>query len=370
MVGASDLGFGSDVGSDLDLDSDSDSDSDADIVLVESPDDWRFDKVDVRAFKLRLDYRPKRVDLRGLVSGDRMALVNLLAFEGLEVALGRVELCDVRGGWQEVTQRLQETWAKDVGRQRHRCLAGVSFPPVNKVAALGSGLTNLVLMPLEQYQKDGRVVHGVRRGAASLLRTVAIEALGTFSKAAQTAQTLLEHARDVIALAPAPGVGVGSALALGPPPPGRAGAGAGGLVLSGTMLPDGSPLSRVATAGAGGGARAGEEGGEGGGGPGDGETNQPRNVSEGLERAADSLTREVKRAAFVLVALPLGEFQRAGATAAVKTALRGVPVAVIRPLIGATQAMSNTLIGMRNTVDVDSQIEDHQKFKYKPPVHP
>ena len=89
-------------------------------------------------------------------------------------------------------------------------------------------------------------------------------------------------------------------------------------------------------------------------------------AGEYIENAADardSLAREVKRAAFVLVALPYGEYQRTGPAAAAKSVLRGVPVAIIRPLIGATQAVSSTLLGFRNALDPDSQMEAMQKFK-------
>lgn len=321
--------------SDLDVMMDGESSSDgcltgedADIVLVENTD-WFIESADIRAFKVKLDYRPKRVDLKGLVAGDRMALVNLFAYEGLQVSLRRVELESIRGGWRELWEHVQVSWAHDVQRQRHRCLAGVSFPPINKVATLGSGLTNLVLMPLEQYQKDGRIVHGIRRGTASFVRTVAIEALGTFSMAAQTAQTLLEHARDV----------------LSPLPPGAEFGGRDRLIRNSITDRD-SDVSGISSAGRGA--------------PG---LVPPQNVKEGLERGADSFTREVKRAAFVLVALPYDELQRTGPTAAVKSVLRGVPIAVIRPLIGATQAVSSTLIGIRNSVDPDARAEDAQKYK-------
>ncbi|GBG29692.1 Autophagy-related protein 2 [Hondaea fermentalgiana] len=292
---------------------------DADIVLVENTD-WFIESADVRAFKVKLDYRPKRFNMQGLMSGDRLALVNLFAYEGLQVSLRRVELESIRGGWRELWEYVQASWSRDAQRQRHRCLAGVSFPPINKVATLGSGLTNLVLMPLEQYQKDGRVVHGLRRGTASFVRTVAIEALGTFSIAAQTAQMLLEHARDVLSPLP-PGAEFGGRRLVA-----RTGAEREGGDASASAVP-------------------------------------PLNMKEGLERGADSFTREVKRAAFVLVALPYDELQRTGPTAAVKSVLRGVPIAVIRPLIGATQAMSSTLMGIRNSVDPDARAEEAQKYK-------
>jgi len=286
----------------------------ADIIIVENTD-WLIETVDIRAFRLRIDYRPKRFNFQSLMNGDRMSIINLFAYEGLEVVMRRFEMEDVRGGWRALFMMIEEQWNKDVRRQRHKCLAGVSFPPINKVATIGKGFSNLVMMPLEQYNKDGRIVHGIRRGTSSFARTVAIEALGTFSKAAMTAQSLLEHARDVFSTLPA-----GTEFGV-----------------------ESVDQSQLASSIAG--------------------SSQPRDVHEGLQSAADSFTKEFKRAAFVLVALPIDDFQRDGATGAVKSVLRGVPIAVIRPLIGATQAVSSTLLGLRNSVDPDKHKEENQKFK-------
>jgi len=275
-------------------------DDDDDIyVIPDLPETPVLSAVDIRPFKIRVDYSPKRVSLSGLMEGDRMALVNLFAYEGLEVSIRRVYLEDVRG-FHKLMLHVSSSWQDDVSRQRHKCLAGVSFPPINTVASLGNGLTNLVMIPLEQYQRDGRLVHGVHRGTSAFVRTVAIEFLGTISKAAQTTQSLLEHARDVIT------------------PQSR------------------NPSYFIA---------------------------DPKDFTEGLGMAADSFKRELKQAAYVLVALPVEEFRNSGATDAFKSVLRGVPIAVIRPLLGATLAVSSTLIGLRNSVDPDIQVAGMQKYK-------
>jgi len=291
-----------------------------DLVLVEDLD-WRMDTLDIRAFKIKLDYCPKRVSLKRLADGDKMALVNLFAYEGLEVALRRVRLEQIRG-WEDFAQQVQASWQCDISHQRHRCLAGVSFPPINTVANIGSGLTNLVLMPLEQYQRDGRIVHGVKRGTVSFVRTIAVETLGAISRAAMTAQSLLEHARDVLTPSPFR------------EPSGRIeGSVSAQLHHRGLSSSPGALLA------------------------------QPRNVQEGLERGRDSIAREVKRVAYVLVAIPFDELQQGGPTAAIKSVLRGVPIAVIRAGLGMSQALSSGLVGLRNTVDPEIGKEAEQKYK-------
>ena len=43
-----------------------------------------------------------------------------------------------------------------------------------------------------------------------------------------------------------------------------------------------------------------------------------------------------------------------------RTVVRAVPIAVLRPMIGATEAVSKTLLGLRNTLDpgVREEIEE------------
>lgn len=44
----------------------------------------------------------------------------------------------------------------------------------------------------------------------------------------------------------------------------------------------------------------------------------------------------------------------------VRTVVRAVPIAVLRPMIGATEAVSKTLLGLRNTMDPGAQAETEE----------
>ncbi|RHZ26483.1 hypothetical protein DYB26_010612, partial [Aphanomyces astaci] len=79
---------------------------------------------------------------------------------------------------------------------------------------------------------------------------------------------------------------------------------------------------------------------------------QPANATEGWNQAYASMSRELHVVAKTIVAVPLLEYQRTGSHGYVKSVIRAVPVAVLRPMIGATEAMSRALIGVRNAVPV------------------
>ncbi|KAL0587431.1 hypothetical protein ABG067_003050 [Albugo candida] len=90
---------------------------------------------------------------------------------------------------------------------------------------------------------------------------------------------------------------------------------------------------------------------------------QPSNATEGLEQAYDSLARELHIAAKTIVAIPLVEYKKTGSHGYVRSVIRAVPVALLRPMIGATEAMSKALIGVRNAVDPEMKEDIDNKFK-------
>ena len=49
---------------------------------------------------------------------------------------------------------------------------------------VGKGVADLVLLPVEQYRRDGRVFRGLRKGTQSFLRAITIETLHTSHRVA------------------------------------------------------------------------------------------------------------------------------------------------------------------------------------------
>ena len=49
--------------------------------------------------------------------------------------------------------------------------------------------------------------------------------------------------------------------------------------------------------------------------------------------------------------------------APLKAVVRAVPIAVLKPMIGASEAVSKTLLGMRNSLDPEGRRELVDKYK-------
>eukprot|EP01099_Mayorella_cantabrigiensis_P008330 TRINITY_DN778_c0_g2_i1.p1 TRINITY_DN778_c0_g2~~TRINITY_DN778_c0_g2_i1.p1 ORF type:complete len:155 (-),score=49.07 TRINITY_DN778_c0_g2_i1:107-571(-) len=94
---------------------------------------------------------------------------------------------------------------------------------------------------------------------------------------------------------------------------------------------------------------------------------QPENVAEGVQNAIESLTKELKTAAYTIIAIPVREYQNTGTGGAVKQVIRAVPVAVFRPMIGLSVGLNQALLGLRNEIQQNKKLEEDLKYKSNKP---
>ncbi|KAJ2083907.1 autophagy- protein 2 [Coemansia sp. RSA 988] len=331
-----------------------------------------------------------------------MELLNFFPLEDAEMTLISVKKRGV-AGISKLVQALGHMWLPHLTQtQIPGVVSGVT--PLRSLVNIGSGVADLVILPLEHYRKDGRLMQGIRRGAQSFARTTALEAIQLGAKAAINAQTLLEQAGDIL------NVDVASSGDSGSAPHSHEGRRDG--VLSPHTTDDGDILQGIpgldigyqqpiaidladwpdylSTDGrsqAGGGS---EHGGSAG-------TSapvatrrgvfnkskyakQPENLSEGMRQAYASLRSNVGDAMETILAIPLvvqeddtgngdasneGVAGRSSVHGSLRAVVHAVPIAVFKPMIGATEAVSKTLLGLRNTMEPGrrGQLEDKYKSR-------
>lgn len=85
---------------------------------------------------------------------------------------------------------------------------------------------------------------------------------------------------------------------------------------------------------------------------------QPLGVRDGLERALDSVTREVNSTIETVICVPIRLYNQTGPGGFVTNVVRALPVAVLRPVAGAAEALSYTLLGLRNSLDPDARRDE------------
>uniref|UniRef100_A0A3Q2ZNR7 Autophagy related 2A n=1 Tax=Kryptolebias marmoratus TaxID=37003 RepID=A0A3Q2ZNR7_KRYMA len=257
-----------------------------------------------------LDYHGKHVVIeQGTFAG---ILIGLAQLNCSELKLKR--LCCRHGllGVDKVIQYAVTEWLTDIRKnQLPGILGGVG--PMHSVVQLFHGVRDLFWLPIEQYRKDGRIIRGLQRGAASFGTSTASAALELSNRLVQAIQATAETVYDI----------------LSPTPP-----------LSRYAITEGrAPSCRPRRAA------------------------QPADLREGVAKAYDTVREGVIDTAQTLCDVASRGHEQKGLPGAVGGVLRQIPPTVVRPLIVASEATSNLLGGMRNQIKPDARKEDFLKWR-------
>ena len=222
--------------------------------------------------------------------------MNFFHFDGAEMTLRHVTLSGITG-WQRLSTTLQDIWTPDVkANQLADVISGVS--PIRSLVNVGSGVADLILLPIEQYRKDGRVTRGVQRGTSSFVRSTAMEMMKLGARLATGTQVVLERAEGVLGGKNEQDEIVGEVAAMSSPPSGSTPQSQRGQrgqrsvrgqdVESGSGSEDEATevVSRYA--------------------------NQPQGAKEGVQAAYKSLSKNVNAAAQTILAVPMEVYERSG----------------------------------------------------------
>ncbi|XP_037756842.1 autophagy-related protein 2 homolog B isoform X1 [Chelonia mydas] len=256
---------------------------------------------------IRLDYHGKHVSMdQGTLAG---ILIGLAQLNCSELKLKR--LCYRHGllGVDKLFSYAITEWLNDIKKnQLPGILGGVG--PMHSLVQLVQGLKDLVWLPIEQYRKDGRIVRGFQRGAASFGTSTAMAALELTNRMVQTIQAAAETAYDMVSPGP-----------------------------SCMETKKVKRFSRHRLA------------------------HQPVDLREGVAKAYSVVKEGITDTAQTIYETAAREHENRGVTGAVGGVLRQIPPAVVKPLIVATEATSNVLGGMRNQIRPDVRQEESQKWR-------
>ncbi|CDR48494.1 hypothetical protein NBRC10512_002153 [Rhodotorula toruloides] len=292
-----------------------------------------YQRVEVLPVKLKVDYKPKRVDYNALRRGKTAELMNFFHFDGSEMTLRHLVVTGV-SGTSTLSNLVQDIWSPDVKAHQLADVVG-GIAPIRSVVNVGAGMANLVLLPMEQYRKDGRVVRGLQKGAQAFAKQTTLEAINVGAKLATGTQVILEQAEHVLGAKFSQPVSAEAIAPFAPDVPHDS-----PNQLEDSLVDDGLPDLRSRYA------------------------EQPADFREGVQSAYKTLGDNVKEAAQTILAVPMEVYERSGNEGAVRAVVRAVPIAVLKPMIGASGAVSKALLGLRNTLDPNAQ-QSELEDKYK-----
>ena len=258
----------------------------------------------VKPWKLKVDYCPKKIDIAALRDGSFVELINLSPIDSMVITLQQVSVENVVG-MGEVFGGLFGSWVSEIcATQLHKFLTNAR--PFEPFANVSSGVADLVVLPYEAFKNGEDVRRAMRSGISSLAGIVAFETLTTTSR-------LTQYAANKMAAAVA-----------------------------------GTPLQRTSVAANPLPSRPLET---------------PKGVGDVAGHAIESLTRGIQAANYKVVVVPYREYSKRGATGAAKSVLKGIPVLVVAPLSGASEAISYTLLGARNALRPDIRKEEEATLR-------
>ncbi|TFK76391.1 hypothetical protein BDN72DRAFT_785226 [Pluteus cervinus] len=290
-----------------------------------------FQLAEVFPVDLKLDYKPRRVDYRALKEGRTIELMNFFHFDAAEMTLRHITLAGITG-WPRFFDLLNDLWTPDVkATQLVDVISGVA--PIRSVVNVGSGVADLVLLPIAQYKKDGRIVRGVQKGTTAFIKSTAIEAVKLGARLATGTQVILEQAENVLG-------GQFNQVVTTETVQISAFDDDGDQITYSEPEGDDPPDRRSKYA------------------------DQPIDVTEGVQVAVKGLRKNLNSAAQTILAVPMEVYERSGSEGAVRSVIRAVPIAVLKPMIGASEALSKTLLGLHNTLDPNLRHDNEAKYKH------
>jgi autophagy-related protein 2 len=265
-------------------------------------------RVEIDTVDLQLDYKPKKVDYVGLRSGLATEFMNFVILDQANIKLRHAIVYGIRG-FEPLHKTLNDVWMPDVKRnQLPTILAGLA--PVRSLVNIGTGVRDVVAIPIREYKKDGRIVRSVQKGAFHFGRTTASELARLGAKVAIGTQNLLSGAEGLLA-----------------PPSQRVSHSSDRAASSDPNDEDREPRAFSAYA------------------------DQPLGVLSGLRSARRYLEHDLLTARDALIAVQGEVLESSNPGSAAMAVARHAPTVMLRPVIGASRAVGTALLGVGNQID-------------------
>ncbi|KAK7082787.1 Autophagy protein [Halocaridina rubra] len=150
---------------------------------------------------IKIDYHGKHIDINSQYGALAGIIIGLGQLNHSELTLKRIIHKSGLLGVDRLIQYISNEWINDIRRnQLPSVLGGVG--PMHSVGKLFGGIRDLFLLPIEQYQKDGRVVRGIQRGTAAFTTSSAHAALDLTGRFVGCIQSAAETMYDMVSSGP------------------------------------------------------------------------------------------------------------------------------------------------------------------------
>ena len=125
-----------------------------------------FSEVVVYPIKIQLNYSAKFVDINELKNGNLIEILNIIPITGMGLYLNKILLHGIRGVEPILEAMMSSYMEHIISKQLHNVILSVGL--LRPITDLTSDLVDIVLLPVTQYIKDGRIIYGLRKSANKL----------------------------------------------------------------------------------------------------------------------------------------------------------------------------------------------------------
>lgn len=303
-------------------------------------------------FDLLVDYKPKKIDYSVLRSGYTSELMN---FFGLENAKIKFKSCILYGqnGPLALIRSLQNIWLPDIiYKQLPNILSGISM--VNPIINLSKDLKSMIKAPINEYKDNGHIMRGLHKSGNIFLKTATGDFIKLGIKLSAGMQTILEDTEENVF------GGIGSKGRSYQSSNDKTSLNVESYLKEDQLLGKNNPMIHNHTPK----ALIIEQSVD--------NTptlislyaNQPLDIHEGLEDAYSSLEKNIHIAYDSLWKDTNNGNATNSISAAAVSIAKAAPVAIIRPLIGTTEAITKTLQGLSNQFNKEQEVIISGKYKH------
>nr|UXP86414.1 atg2 [Procambarus clarkii] len=251
---------------------------------------------------IKIDYHGKHVDIHSQYGYFIGLIIGLGQLNQSELTLKSIVHKSGLLGMDKLIQYVTNEWVNDIRRnQLPSVLGGVG--PMHSVGKLVGGVRDLFLLPIEQYQKDGRLFRGIQRGTSAFTTSSAHAALDLTGRFVGFIQSTAETMYDMVSSGPS--------------------------VHHRYRLRSG----------------------------------HPQDIREGVTTAYGVVRDGIGETASAIVQAATQEHQHKGVSGAIGGVLRQIPPTVMQPIILASEAAGTVIGGMKNQLVPDARKEAADKWK-------
>lgn len=273
-------------------------------------------RIEVDSIPVRLHYKPKRVDYSGLRSGHTSEFANFVVLEGSQFTLKHLILYGVNA--DDLQKSLKGLWEGEVMENQIPTVLG-GIAAVKPFYDVGSGVVrDLVMVPMNEYRRDGRIVRSIQKGATAFARNTTTNIAKLGARIAIGTQTYLEGAETLLSPTPA-----------SRPATSRRRTGDDWDNDDDFSSPPAREEPKAVSNYAG----------------------QPLNVMTGFRDAWRSLERDLTTTRDAIIAVGSDVRESTSAMSVAGAVARRAPTIILRPAIGGTKAMGIALLGGVNALD-------------------